>query len=57
MAKIQLRNVSLSYSAPLRDPASRLFEIKRERLQEDLPVETANGVMALDNINRNSSRL
>ncbi len=51
MAEIQLRNVSLSYSAPLRDPASRLFEIKRERLQEDLPVETASGVTALDDVN------
>ena len=51
MAEIQLRNVSLSYSAPLRDPASRLFEIKRERLQEDLPVETPSGVMALNDVN------
>ena len=51
MAEIQLHNVSLSYSAPLRDPASRLFEIKKERLQEDLPVETSNGVMALDEVN------
>jgi ABC-type sugar transport system ATPase subunit len=51
MAKIQLHNVSLSYSAPQRDPAIRLFEKKRELIQEDLPVETSNGVMALDNIN------
>ncbi len=51
MAEIQLHNVSLSYSAPLRDPASRLFEIKRERMQEDLPVETSSGVTALNNLN------
>lgn len=53
MAEIQLHNVSLSYSSSLRDPAIRLFEKKRELIQEDLPVETPNwgGVMALDNIN------
>ncbi|MBC7877729.1 MAG: ATP-binding cassette domain-containing protein [Anaerolineales bacterium] len=53
MAEIQLHNVSLSYSSSLRDPAIRLFEKKRELIQEDLPVETPNGggVLALDNIN------
>ncbi len=51
MAEIQLCDVSLSYSKPLRDPASRVFEIKRERLQEDLPVETSGGINALDHIN------
>lgn len=51
MAKIQLRNVSLNYSAPLRDPVHRLFEIKKERLQEDLPSETVQGVTALDHVN------
>jgi len=50
MAEIQLHNVSLSYSAALRDPASRIFEIKRERMQEDLPVETSSGVLALDDV-------
>ena len=51
MAKIQLHNVSLIYSAPLRDPVHRLFEIKKERLQEDLPDETIQGVTALDHVN------
>ena len=51
MAKIQLRDVSLSYSAPLRDPVHRLFEIRKERLQEDLPTETVQGVTALDHVN------
>jgi len=51
MAKIQLHNVSLIYSAPLRDPVHRLFEIKKERLQEDLPNETIQGVTALDHVN------
>lgn len=51
MAKIQLRDVSLSYSAPLRDPVNRLFEIKKERLQEDLPDQSDQGVIALDHIN------
>jgi ABC-type sugar transport system ATPase subunit len=51
MAKIQLRDVSLSYPAPLRDPVNRLFEIKKERLQEDLPAKSIQGVTALDHIN------
>ena len=51
MAKIQLRNVSLIYSAPPRDPVNRLFEIKKERLQEDLPGDTVQGVTALDHVN------
>lgn len=51
MAKIQLHNVSLSYSAPLRDPVNRLFEIKKERLQEDLPDKPIQGVTALDHVN------
>jgi ABC-type sugar transport system ATPase subunit len=51
MAKIRLRNVSLSYSTPQQDPAHRLFEIRKERLQEDLPDETRQGVTALDHVN------
>jgi len=51
MAKIQLHNVSLRYSTPLRDPVHRLFEVKKERLQEDLPVEAIQGVTALDHVN------
>jgi ABC-type sugar transport system ATPase subunit len=51
VAKIQLHNVSLIYSSPFRDPVHRLFEIKKERLQEDLPVEAIQGVTALDHVN------
>jgi ABC-type sugar transport system ATPase subunit len=51
MAKIQLRDVSFSYPAPLRDPVNRLFEIKKERLQEDLPANALQGVTALDHVN------
>lgn len=51
MAKIQLRDVSLTYSAPPRDPVHRLYEIKKERLQEDLPAQPAEAVRALDHVN------
>jgi len=51
MAKIQLRDVSFDYSAPLLDPVTRLFGIKKERIQEDLPVKTSAGVKALDHVN------
>ena len=51
MAEIQLRDVSLNYSTPLRDPVSRLFEVKKERIQEDMPVEVGAGVRALDHVN------
>ena len=50
MAKIQLRNVSLNYPAPLREPVNRLFEVRKERIQEDLPHETTGGVAALDHV-------
>jgi len=50
MATIKLRNVSFNYAAPLREPAHRLFEIKREHIQEDLPPETSSGVKALDDV-------
>jgi len=51
MAKIRLHDVSLSYSTPPQDSAHRLFEIRKERLQEDLPDETRQGVTALDHVN------
>ncbi len=51
MAKIQLRDVSLTYSAPLRDPVIRLYEIKKERIEEDLPAQLAEAVRALDHVN------
>jgi ABC-type sugar transport system ATPase subunit len=52
MARIQLHNVSLTYPAPIHEPVSRLYEIKKEILREDLPVEMdMGGVRALDNLN------
>lgn len=51
MARIKLHDVSLAYDAPLREPVNRLFEIRKERMQEDLPVETRQGVIALDHVN------
>src|SRR5512138_3294992 len=51
MAKIRLHDVSLVYGAPLREPVHRLFEVRKERLQEDLPVETGEGITALDHVN------
>src|SRR5215216_1084894 len=51
MAKIQLRDVSLTYSAPPRDPVIRLYEVKKERLEEDLPAQAAEAVRALDHVN------
>ncbi len=50
MAKIQLRDVSLIYDSPLRDPVHRVFRVRKERLQEDLSVETTGGVKALDHV-------
>ena len=51
MTRIQLRDVSLIYPSPLEDPASRIFDIKKQRMQEDLPLETAAGIRALDHVN------
>jgi ABC-type sugar transport system ATPase subunit len=51
MARIQLHNVSLIYQAAQPEPATRLFVSKKERVQEDLPLETGGGVKALDNVN------
>ncbi|HSL46635.1 MAG TPA: ABC transporter ATP-binding protein [Anaerolineales bacterium] len=51
MARIQLHNVSLTYPASPQDPVNRLLRIKKDRVQEDLPVETTAGVKALDNVN------
>src|SRR5215216_921999 len=49
MAKIQLRNVSLTYEAPMQTPVNR--RIDKNRNQEDLPVKTGHGVVALDHVN------
>lgn len=51
MTKIQLRDVSLNYPSPLEDRAHRIFEIQKDRMQEDLPVATAAGIRALDHVN------
>lgn len=51
MATIQLQNVNFYYSTPLRSPVTRLYEIKKERIEEDLPVETSEGVKVLDDVN------
>jgi ABC-type sugar transport system ATPase subunit len=50
MAKIELRDVTLTYPAPLRDPVMRMYEIKKERIQEDLPAKPAGTVQALDHV-------
>jgi ABC-type sugar transport system ATPase subunit len=51
LAKVQLRDVSLMYPAPLNVPATRLFETRKEHIQEDLPVEAVSGIRALDHVN------
>ena len=51
MAEIQLHDVSLDYSTPAREPVSRIFQIRRERNVEDLPVETRKRILALDHVN------
>ena len=51
LAKIQLHDVSLMFPAPLDVPATRLFEIRKERMQEDLPMQTVSGIRALDHVN------
>lgn len=51
MAKIQLRDVSFKFDAPVRGPVIRLFERQKERMQEDLPDEAEQGVTALDHVN------
>jgi ABC-type sugar transport system ATPase subunit len=51
MARIQLRDVSLTFPGAPRVPAVRLFERRKELIQEDLPVETTAGVKALDGVN------
>ena len=51
MAKVQLRDVSLMYPAPLNVPATHLFETRKEHIQEDLPVEAVSGIRALDHVN------
>jgi ABC-type sugar transport system ATPase subunit len=51
MAQIELRDVSLTYSSGQPTPLVRPYGFKDEPLQEDLPVKTTGGVMALDHVN------
>jgi ABC-type sugar transport system ATPase subunit len=50
MAKLQLRDVSLSFDSPQQDPLPRVFGGRAERLQEDLPANTRRSVVALDHV-------
>ncbi len=51
MAKIQLHDVSLVYSAPQNVTAPRLYEMQKELIQEDLAADTTSGIHALDHVN------
>jgi ABC-type sugar transport system ATPase subunit len=51
MAKIQLRDVSLTYDPPQKDAVNRLLKIEKDRMQEDVPARTGKGVLALDHVN------
>jgi multiple sugar transport system ATP-binding protein len=51
MAKIQLRDVSLTYDASGRDPVDRLLKIEKDRMPEDRSARSAGGVIALDHVN------
>lgn len=48
MSQIELRDISLTFSAPLTERANILSSINKQRMPEDLP---RNGVFALDRIN------
>jgi ABC-type sugar transport system ATPase subunit len=50
MATIKLRNVSFNYATPIRKSGLRLFESPQESNEEDLAVESSNGVKALDSV-------
>lgn len=51
MAKIQLRDVSLTYNAPTQAPVNRQLKIEKDRMREDLPAKSGKGVKALDGVN------
>jgi ABC-type sugar transport system ATPase subunit len=51
MARIKLHDVSLVYDTPMREPVRGLFGIRKGRVREELPVETATGIIALDHLN------
>ena len=51
MAEIQLRDVSFNYPVSLLDPVHQIFRSRKNRIQEDMPVEISKGVLALDHVN------
>ena len=51
MAEIQLRDVSFNYPVSLLDPVHQIFRSRKNRTQEDMPVEISKGVLALDHVN------
>ena len=51
MAKLQLRDVSLTFDSPGRDPSHRVFKGREEQQREDLPAQARGGVIALDHVN------
>lgn len=50
MAQIELREVSLKYSTGQPAVQVRPYGFRQDPLQEDMPVKTAGGVMALDHL-------
>lgn len=51
MAKLQLRDVSVTYGSLKPENVNRLVRMAKERVPEDLPVKSGRGVMALDHVN------
>ena len=51
MAKIQLRDVSLTFDASTQEPVNRLLKIEKHRMREDLPARTGKEIVALDHVN------
>ena len=51
MAEIELRDVSMTFSDPVRQVVPRWSQLRRERNLEDLPSNPAKGVKALDRVN------
>lgn len=51
MATIQLRDVSLAFDTARQESVNRVFRTNKNRLPEDLPVDTGRGVVALDHVN------
>ena len=51
MAEIELRDICLTYASGQLPVQVRSFGFRQEPNQEDLPVKTAGGVLALDHVN------